>query len=122
MFGWNRVIDKKAFLETVGEDPSFIDTLIELFRKQSKENVQALESAAKKGDAKAVQQAVHDLKNIGRNIASPKLIKHSVKLEALTAEKQLQQVVESVEKTTQMLEKALLELQELRASLASHAG
>lgn len=119
MFGWNRVIDKKTFLETVGGDPSFIDTLIELFRKQSKENVQALQNAARRGDEKAVQQAAHDLKNIGRNIASTKLIKLSSRLEELAAAKQLAEVTESIEKTTDLLARALEELQEMRSSLPS---
>lgn len=119
MFGWNRVIDKKTFLETVGDDPSFIDTLIELFRKQSKENVHALQAAAKRGDQKAVQQAAHDLKNIGRNIASTKLIKLSTRIEQLAAEKQLQQVVDSVDATTELLARALEELHEMRESLSN---
>lgn len=119
MFGWNSVIDKKAFFDTVGQDPSFIDTLIELFRVQYAENIQALESAAKRGDEKGVQKAAHDLKNIGRNIASPKLIQHSSKIESLAAEKQLAQVIASVGKTTKLLEKALQELHDLRASLSS---
>lgn len=117
MFGWSRVIDKKAFLETVGGDRALIETLIELFRQQSKENVQALEAAAKRGDNRAFQQAVHDLKNIGRNIASPKLLKHSQRLEALAANQQLDQAAESVQKTTAILAQALEELQSMRQSL-----
>lgn len=117
MFGWSKVIDKKAFLETVGGDPALIDTLIELFQKQSKENVQALQAAAKKGDNKAYQQAVHDLKNIGRNIASPKLLKHSERLEAFGANQQLELAAKSVEKTTEILAQALEELQSMRHNI-----
>ena len=117
MFGWGRVIEREKFLEKVASNPQLLDTLMELFAQQSDDTVQTMIVALDIADWQSLQRAVHDLKNIGRSVASTKLIEHSRVLDEMANERQLELLKKSVGRTSKLLAKAGKELKALRKKL-----
>ena len=117
MFSWNRIIEQKRFLETVSNDPQMIDTMIELLAQQSEDTVNTMVIALEAADWRSVQRAVHDLKNIGRSVASSKLIKYSQGLDKMAKEKKVEELRKSVARTIKLLAQAGKELRSLRKAL-----
>lgn len=114
MLGWNKVIEKSVFMETIDNDSSLLDTVIELFKQQSKDTFNAMTTAIDQSDWFAFERAAHDLKNIGRYLASPRLIEHSHELEKLAAERHLEVAAHKLDRTAKLLTKALKELTTIR--------
>jgi len=69
MLGFNKIIDKRLFLETIGNDRSLLETVIALFEQQSESTLNGISLALIQSDRLAFERWVHDLKNIGRSIA-----------------------------------------------------
>ena len=114
MFGWNTLIDQNTFHEMIGSDIEHLDTLIALFEEQSKENVESMQHAIQHHDVQTFERAAHDLKNLGRNIASSKLIEHSQELERIASETQFDLAATKIDETARLLNRALKELRKLR--------
>ncbi len=114
MFPWNKVIEKKALLEIVDNDLSFLDSVIELFKQQSSDTMTDMKAALRVMDQVALGRAVHDLKNIGRSVGSTPLIEQSMRLEEIVAMKQLNIVNRQLKKIEKLLLKAQKELINIR--------
>ena len=117
MFGWNKIIDKREFLETIDNESALLDTVIELFTQQASDSLSHMQTALANKDCNAFERAAHDLKNIGRNIASDKFIKHSRELEILAGENKLDQAAAKIDSTQKLIAKAKKELENIRKSL-----
>ena len=114
MFPWNKVIEKKALLEIIDNDLSFIDSVIALFDQQSIETMNEMRAATKAMNQAALGRVVHDLKNIGRSVGSTPLIEQSKILEEIVAKKQLNAISQQIIKTEKLLRKAHKELIKIR--------
>ena len=114
MFGWNNLIDHKTFHEMIGSDVEHLDTLIALFEEQSRENLESMQHAIRHQNVQVFGRAAHDLKNLGRNIASAKLVAHSQELERIASEPHLAEAAERIDETVRLLGRALKELRKLR--------
>jgi HPt (histidine-containing phosphotransfer) domain-containing protein len=114
MLGFNRIIDKKTFHEIIGDDLEHLDTIIALFEEQADDNLTNMREAILKEDRGAFERAAHDLKNMGRNVASNRLVEHSHELEKLAAEARFGALHDKLEESSDLLAKALKELKSLR--------
>ena len=110
MFDWNKVIQKNAFMRVIGNDLNFLETVISLFQEQAKDSLETLHMALHSLDWPAYLRATHDLKNMGRSIASQKLIDHAALLEQFAQSKDVTQAQIALKATTKILKKANAEL------------
>ena len=116
MFGLSKIIEKKLFLEYVGNDMEHFDTIIHLFKEQSEDTLKRMREALRQEDSSAFGHAAHDLKNLGRNIAANPIIDHSRALEEHAANEQLSMAAEMLDKTEKLLRRAQKELVSIRNS------
>ena len=110
MFGWNKVIEKDAFMRVIGNDLNFLETVISLFEEQAKDSLVTLGSSLSTPDWSAYLRATHDLKNMGRSIASQKLIEHAGILEKFADEQNAVKARAKLKITEKLLSKARAEL------------
>ena len=119
MFGWNKVIEKDAFMRVIGNDLNFLETVISLFESQAKDSLDTLSGALVTPDWPSYLRATHDLKNMGRSIASTKLIEHADILEQFAEGQNVVQAQAALKNTAKLLGKARAELIEIGANKAS---
>ena len=117
MFFSKKLIDKKTFLEVIGEDKDMVLTVLELFREQSELCVKTMHTAIERSDALSFKRAAHDLKNVGRNIASERLVEAAEELEGLGDNGELGSAAEKLVQAEKMLGTAEKELQGICNSL-----
>ena len=115
--GLQKVIEQRAFLQLITGDAGLLDTIIALFGQQSEDTIKTMEGALAAQDWQAMQRAVHDLKNIGRSVASPRLIQQSQELDRLAIERQLVQLQKAISRTERLLARASRELHHIRRKL-----
>ena len=117
MFFTAKLIDKNLFLETIDRDQSLLETLISLFEEQSRDNINSMRDALRTKNNEQFERAAHDLKNLGRNIASEKLVEHSHILETLAAERKIIEAGKLLDQTEKLLGKAQKELIEIQKTM-----
>ena len=117
MFFSKKLIDKKTFLEVVGNEKELVGTVVELYKEQTSDCMKTMRHAINSGDAVSFKRAAHDLKNVGRNIASEKLVEMSEELEALGDSGELQAAEEKLEPAEKLLQNAEKELSAILNSL-----
>lgn len=110
MLGWNKVIQKDAFMRVIGNDLNFLETVISLFEEQAKDSLATLTNSLSTPDWSAYLRATHDLKNMGRSIASQKLIDHAGLLEKFAEEQDTSKALAKLKMTEKILSKARAEL------------
>ncbi|MFN8390851.1 MAG: Hpt domain-containing protein [Bdellovibrionota bacterium] len=118
MLGFSKIIDKKTFHEIIGDDLEHLDTIIALFEEQAEDNLSNMREAILREDRGSFERAAHDLKNMGRNVASQKLVDHSHELERLAKEAPFEALHDKLQDSSDLLAKALKELKSLRKKWA----
>ena len=116
MFGYSKVIQKDDLMKVIDNDISFLKTLIGLFEEQAKESLETFDSALKNSDWNSYLRATHDLKNIGRSIASEKLLQHAAELELFAKTQDTDKARAKLKSTTSILGKAHNELTKIQES------
>lgn len=114
MFGWGKVIDREALMKVVDNDLNLLDSIVSLFGKQAEDSLGVIRRALVKGDWTEYLRGVHDIKNIGRSVASDRLIEHAGELESIASAKDLELGRRYVAKTVKLLERASRELVGIR--------
>jgi HPt (histidine-containing phosphotransfer) domain-containing protein len=109
----NKVIDESLFLEIINNDLSVMNSMINLYHQQYIENIETMRSSIDRNDQLNFERAAHDLKNLGRNIASKKLIAISNLFEDEIEKHRLRDLEKLVNKTEKLLKKAELELKSI---------
>ena len=112
-----KLIEREEFLEAVGNERELIDTLLDLYDEQTRDCLKNMRLAYERNDASLFERAAHDLKNVGRNIASKRLIEHAQDLEEMAARGELEGAVRNVRRTEKLLRTAGNELAAIRKSL-----
>ena len=117
VFFSKKLIDKETFLEVVGNEAEMIDTVIELYKEQTANGLKSIQSAIDTNDSVTLERAAHDLKNVGRNIASEKIVEAAHDLELMGANKDIDAAFDKIDSIEKMLQNALKELKAIRGSL-----
>jgi HPt (histidine-containing phosphotransfer) domain-containing protein len=110
---FEKVVDEKLFLEIIQNDLSVIPSIINLYKKQSDENILLMKKSISNNDKLNFERAAHDLRNLGRNIASRKLIMISDNLEDKLNNYSLESLNNEIIKTEKVLRKAESELRKI---------
>ena len=110
MLWWNKLVERQALMDSLGNDESYLATVVELFKQQSQDTIKDMKNSLDSNDTFGFSRAAHDLKNIGRSVASNRIVKQSLKLEELAAKQNLANIAREVKKTEKLLAKALEEL------------
>ena len=118
MFFSKALIDRDTFLEVVGNEAAMVDTVIELYKEQTENGVKSINKAIDTADFLLLERAAHDLKNVGRNIASEKLVEQAHELEIMGANKDVESAIDKLDSVERMLNSALKELLAIRKSLS----
>lgn len=118
MLFFKKIIDKKTFLEVVGDEKEMISTIIELFLEQSADCLKTMRLSIDQLDPDNFKRAAHDLKNVGRNIACNDLIILSEELELIGEKREIDGVGDGIDKAEKILKKAHKELLEIQKSVS----
>jgi HPt (histidine-containing phosphotransfer) domain-containing protein len=115
IFSFSRkVIERESLMKVIDHDLALLDSMISLFGKQAEDSLGVINRALVKGDWADYLRGAHDIKNIGRSVASARLIEHAQELEQIASAKDLELGRRYIPKTVKLLEQASKDLLEIR--------